>query len=71
MGVVTGGGVARAARTLPAASGSPKKDGGLFTFCPGPANGRAPARPAARSAEAAPKMAAARAGAGGSGAALR
>lgn len=41
--------------------GSLKKDGGLFTFCTGQANGSAPpcARPAAWSAEAPPKMAAA------------
>lgn len=42
------GGGAYAARVLEAASGAPKKNGGLFTFCPGSANGRTPARVPAR-----------------------
>lgn len=48
IGVVRGGGGACAARVPEAASGAPKKNGGLFTFCPSSANGRTSARVPAR-----------------------
>lgn len=47
-GVVSGEGGACAARVPEAASGAPKKNGGLFTFCPSSANGRTPSRVPAR-----------------------